>query len=248
MTAFRWCQCRHEFLCLPVDLSERSQLALGPISVQAGRKKIWSSIMTTLRLGNNGDLRWRESSTQLLDAFCHSSDSSGPMGIGTQGGGREGWGLDPALQGQPLPQGHMGKHLAALSLFHISLYLCLRIFLCPIFFHEPPTQGCCSHCTWNIVHMTVCVCVYINGCKGHLLHGGLHSLCPQSEKFSLILTFYSCTRHYYTLILSSCTVFPPEVQNQTWYTHQMSVVFGNCCDITLPGQERLFYTSYELQL
>lgn len=160
MTAFRWCQCRHEFLCLPVDLSERSQLALGPISVQAGRKKIWSSIMTTLRLGNNGDLRWRESSTQLLDAFCHSSDFSGPMGIGTQGGGREGWGLDPALQGQPLPQGHMGKHLAALSLFHISLYLCLRIFLCPIFFHEPPTQGCCSHCTWNIVHMTVCVCVY----------------------------------------------------------------------------------------
>lgn len=107
--AFRWWHCRHKFLnitlakigvYLPLGfLSERSQIALGSISVPGGLKKRWSSLVivssvwATLETSVMAFLmRWRECSRLFLDALPHSSDSSGPVGIGTEteGGGREG--------------------------------------------------------------------------------------------------------------------------------------------------------------
>lgn len=89
--------CRHECLCLPVDfLSERSQLALGPIGVQAGQKgygvaswvsSIWATLETCCCIIS---MEMTQSSRQLLDTFFHSSNSSWPIGIGTEGGGRVG--------------------------------------------------------------------------------------------------------------------------------------------------------------
>lgn len=97
--------------------------------------------------------RWGEFSRLFLAALPHSSDSSVPMGIGIGRRERE-LRLRPRFTGQPLPQVHMGKHLAALSLFHLSFYLRRRIFHF-LFYHllspHPRAAVLILHtisCTW----------------------------------------------------------------------------------------------------
>lgn len=144
----------------------------------------------------------------------------------------------------------MGKHLAALSLFRISCYPCLRILhflsFVPSFLHESPHPGLqFSFFMPYHAHDCVFVCKKVLRSLSTLWSVLTLSSSPREKcGFALIPVFYSCTRHY--LVLAS----PPELQNQTWYTHQTSVIFGSCCDVILPGQEKtkLFYTGCKLQL
>lgn len=161
------------------------------------------------------------------------------MGIGTERG--EGWGLDPALQGQPLPQVHMGKHLAALSLFHICLYLCLTIFPSFIPFFPFPTQGCCSH-SCNIM---LRVFKWVLRSLASLWS----ALAAPSEKLfdtAVLFLYETLCLDFWALVL--CFPMNSRTRPATLIKHQLSLAAAVTLLYLLKKKRKLFYTGCKLQL
>jgi len=157
---------------------------------------------------------WRELSRLFLAALPHSSDSSMPMGIGTESGMEGGnlLRLRPHCTGSAVaPGAHEETLSCSLVVPHLPLFLCQSLSLSsfiPISLraHPPRRVVLIPHAMW---YLRLSVLVFKFELRSlDALSSMLTAVSLPFEKrsFSLIPVFYPCACHYPS-VMSICTDF-----------------------------------------